>query len=87
METQFRAPYFPEPETTYPFVSPVGGPDGAISLLILSISKLSEGVSGLPAIACKYIQVSIKSEEQLSTIVVRSWFIDLQDNSGKEIIE
>ena len=47
----------------------VGGTDPT-SLLVLSISKLAEGIPGPPSIPGEDVQVAVHTEKKLSTVMI-----------------
>lgn len=51
--------------------------------LVLGVPILPERVPSLPAITSKDVEISIKTKQDLTSIVVGSWLIDLQDNPAE----
>lgn len=50
-----------------------------VNLLVLSIPKFPKGVPSFSTISSKDIHVAIKTKQELSTVVIRSRFLNLEN--------
>lgn len=50
------------------------------NVLVLCVAILPKWIPGFSAIPSENVQVSIQTKQQLASVVVRSWLLDLQND-------